>query len=94
MLKKYKTQLSRNFPNKNFNTISSQNTLNHFFLRKKNNHNENNNIQIHKNHLKLKTYFANDRQNSNYFSSRNINHGPVKVLSLNEDNFKNLVNSS
>ena len=100
MLKKYKTHLSRNFQNKNFKTISSQNTINHFFLRKKNsdnennNNNNNNNNQINRNNLKLKSYIPNDRQNSNYFSSRNINHGPVKVLSLNEDNFKNLINSS
>ena len=99
MLKKYKTQISRNFHNKNFNTISSQNTINHFFLRKKNsdnenNNNNNNNNHLHKKNLKLTNYIIKDRQNPNYFSSRNFNHGPVKILSLNEDNFKNLINSS
>ena len=94
MFKKYNPNLSRNNLYQN-NTISANLTTDHFFLRKKSP-----NIQDIKksgNHLiKLNTYIPKENPDfeNNYFSSRNINSGPVKVMSMNEDTFKTVFSTS
>ena len=101
MYKKYNSNISRNFINKiNNHTISPQTTRDHFFLRKKSPNIENlkksniNLINI-KNNININNQ---DLVDKNYFSSRNINNninnGPVKLLSMNEDTLKNVFSTS
>ncbi len=96
MFKKYKSHISRNSQdkNKNFKSNSPQNTIDHFILRKKTS--INNTFKLNKD-SGLKNYFSTESYRTidkRYYSSRNYDHGPIKVLSMNEDNFKTFNSSS
>ena len=96
MFKKYKSHISRNIQDKNNNLKSNspQNTIDHFILRKKTS--INNTFKLNKD-SGLKNYFSTESYRTidkRYYSSRNYDHGPIKVLSMNEDNFKTFNSSS